>query len=109
MSVRDDIRAKVFSAKPRSKVVMFNGVEIEIRQPNLKSILRNMERTDRQNSVVNVLIEYAYVPGTNERVFDDTDFDGIMEMPFDNNFVEVSNAIDELTDLGKKIKEEEKN
>lgn len=108
-SMRDDIRGKIFSTKQKKILTSFNGAQIELRQPNLKTVLENLDNADRKNTVVTILIDYAYVPGTDERIFEDTDFDSIMELPFGSDFMEVSEAIDKLTNLNKKVGEERKN
>jgi hypothetical protein len=109
MTQRDDLRAKLFSSKPRSKIVAFNDVEVEVRQPPVKAILEGTDNTDKRAAIVKLLISYCFVPGTNERVFEDADYDSILEMPFGNDWIALSSAIDSLIDINKEVKAQEKN
>lgn len=97
---RDAIRAAIFkSSTPNSKIVVFKGMKIEIRQPTLGDVIRAQENPDRQSGVIQTLIDHAYVPGTNEKVFDLADVDGLKAMPFGKDFIEVSNALTELSEV----------
>lgn len=100
MSDKSSIRAQIFKThKPKSKVLMFFGAEIELRQPKLKDIISARENPDRQAAVVQALVDYAYVPGSDEKVFTFEDQDQLLELPFGGEFVEVSKALEELTDI----------
>lgn len=95
---RDELRARVFAAdnkKPKSKTIVFFGVEIELRQGTLSSILA--ERDNKQAAIVDFLIGNAYVPGTNERAFEEGDAEQFMTMPFGEDFVKVTKALEELS------------
>jgi len=97
---RGDIRAKIFAAKKRkSKVVEFFGVDIELRQPTLGDVINARESTDRQAAVVETLVKYAFIPGTDEHVFEDADADSFKTMPFGADFIRVSNALESLTEV----------
>lgn len=104
MSTRDDIRARIFAKKDlRSKLLDFFGTEIELRQPMLKDILQAQQEAQQQaedgvsSAVVNILLQYAYVPGTSEKVFEEGDKDALLDLPFDENLIGVTDALTELT------------
>ncbi len=98
--IRDKIRSAVLAEqKPRSKNIVFFGQEIEIRQPTLKAILDAQQEDNRQIGVASMLINYAYVPGTDEKVFEDTDADQLLMLPFGENFVQVTKALEDLSDV----------
>lgn len=100
MATRDELRAKVLATKlPKTKLVTFFGAEIELRQPKLRDILKAQENPDRQASVIQTLVQYAYVPGTDERLFEETDEEALKEQPFGEDFVAISQALAELTQV----------
>ena len=82
---RDDIRAQIFSSenkKAQSKLITVFGVKLELKQPSLGEIIDAQAEEDRKRGIVNMLIRYAFVPETNERVFEEADFDSILGLPF---------------------------
>jgi hypothetical protein len=99
-ATRDDIRSKIFSPKKlKSKVVNFFGTEIEIRQSRLSDIVSAAAKEDREGAVIDQLIDSAYIPGTDTKVFDDADRDSLLQLPFGNDFMAVNQAILELTQV----------
>lgn len=107
---RDSIRAAIFSSKSkksRSKEVVFFGQTIEIRQPRLDDILgagaedvsEGMTTESIKKQSVRMMVQYAYVPGTDARVFEDTDYDAIMSLPFGEDFTRLQTTIGELTNI----------
>jgi hypothetical protein len=99
-SAKDKIRAATVGSKRqfRSEVAIVNGVEIELRQPSIrvrKEIVALSKNEDGQVEMLEflqrALIECAYVPGTDERIFDETDYDTINEHP-------TGGWVDKLTD-----------
>ena len=101
---RDEIRKAIIGDRhePKKELVMLFGMEIELRQPTLASILASREEDDEQRRITDVFINYAYVPGTDEHVFEDGDRDVILNWPFTEELVEVQLVIAKLTgvDLG---------
>jgi hypothetical protein len=81
------IREATVGAKKRfsSEIVEFNGVKIEVRQLSLidrrdymtRSIDRKTNQADMLKLQVYSVIASCYVPGTDEKVFDETDYNGI--------------------------------
>lgn len=110
---RDQIRAALIGKKHpgKTKRVKLFGVEVELHQPTLATILSAREEDDARIRTTDVYIKYAYVPGTDELVFEDTDRDTILEWPFNEDMIELQNAIAELTgvdlsDIEAEIKED---
>ncbi len=100
MSTRDTIRGKIFASKEFSKrTVEFFGEKIELRQPSLGLILQVQDEEDRKSAVIDTLIKYAYVPETDEKVFEDGDEASLLALPFGPDFIRVSNALEELTQV----------
>lgn len=95
-----EARAKIFgSKKAASKIVNFFGADIEIRQPKLGDIIAAREEVDKQAAVIATLVAYAYLPGTDQKMFTPEDGDLFMEMPFGADFLRITAAIEELTDV----------
>lgn len=105
---RKDIRNALLGKgpKPDTRVIELFGFEIELRQPSLGDIMRARETEDPAARAADMIIKYAYVPGTNERVFDDADRDQILKWPFGKDLARLNTAIVELT--GVDIEEAEK-
>jgi hypothetical protein len=100
MSVRDTIRSKIFASKDFAKEeVDFFGEKLELRQPNLGQVLAVQSDDDRQSAVIDTLIKYAYVPGTEEKVFESGDSAALLELPFGADFVRISTALEKLTSV----------
>lgn len=96
MSLRDQIRKNVFDAKPEVRAVEdFFGSTVELRQPELGVVL-NMRKDDETSQVARMLIDYTYVPGTDEKVFEEADVDAIQKIPFGP---QMKNYIDQMNTL----------
>ncbi len=106
-SIRDQIRAKIFTTHELAiRRVEFFGSDIELRQPTLNDVMTIQEaaRTTEdgeipKSSIVAVLLQYAFVPGTNEKVFEEGDADAIMDLPFGADMTRITSALSELTDV----------
>lgn len=107
-TARDALRSKIFARREfkREKVELF-GQEIEIRQPSLGAILSAQEQPDRKKANIRLIIDYCYVPDTDEKVFEEADEATLVEMPFDQSFISVSEAIARMT--GVNVAEQRKN
>ena len=111
---RDAMRASIFAAenkKPASTVIKLFGQDIEVRQPTLSLInkigRKNAESANKYPGIVNILIGYCYIPGTDEKVFDDSDADQLASMPSGQWLNDFNEAVQKLTGLD--VKEAEKN
>lgn len=99
---RDALRAKLLGAGHKAKTIMVTvfGEEVEVRQPTLEAILRTQSTsTDLKTRSVDMIIEYTFVPGTNEHVFETTDRDVILGWPFGTDIIALQDAIAELTGI----------
>ncbi len=96
---RDQLRAALVGKthQPERQMVTLFGQEVELQQPTLASILGAREDLDEKTRVADVFINYAYVPGTNERVFEEGDRDTILNWPFGEELIEVQRVIAKLT------------
>jgi hypothetical protein len=97
-TLRDEMRAKLLATKrPRTIEVDFFGEKIDLRQPTLGDILRARDNEDRTAAVVDILVSYAYIPGTDEKIFETGDADSLLAMPFGGDFIAVTKALETLT------------
>lgn len=98
---RDEIRTALLSKVPeaKSKSITIFGVNIELRQPSLGSIMDTRENDDAKSRAADMIVKYAYVPGTDDLVFEDTDVQMILKWPFGEDLLELQTAITELTGL----------
>ncbi len=109
-ALKDALRAKVLSsAHVDTRTVMFNGAEIELRQQSLRTALGDNipEKASNAERAVRTFIEYAYVPGTEERLFTIHDLDTLMQMPFNREWLDVQNAITDLVGINREAIDEQ--
>lgn len=100
MSTRDELRAAIFSTKQANVIpVVFFGANIELRQPSLGDILKAQKNEDREAAVIETLIDYAYVPETDEKVFEKADASAMKALPFGADFLRVTKALETLTEV----------
>jgi hypothetical protein len=96
------LKTRIFSAEKkvfRSKVITFFGEEIEIRQNSIGQFLANVDNLVASEGKlgVTVLINYGFVPGTDLHVFEDTDAESLMSLPYGDDFQRVMTAFNEIT------------
>lgn len=96
---RDAIRAQIASAKPQSEVIDFFGADIEFRQPTIGTILE-MRQVEASEASFMMLLNFAFVPDTNEKVFELTDEDWLRELPFGEDMQRVISAVNKLLGIG---------
>ncbi len=101
-SKRDELRGKIFSSKNKqfkTEECEIYGCKVEIRQPSLGMILAAQEGDDRAKAVVMLLVGYCYVPGTEEKVFEEGDVENLLSMPFGDDLIKVNQVIEKLTNI----------
>lgn len=117
MSVRDKIRAASVGAKKnfRSELVTWgegeDAIEVEIRQPSVKERRQLMRAVtdetgeiDGQELLIWAVINQTYVPGTNEKVYDASDYDSLVSSPtgsYVDRFGQVALEVMNVADQGK--------
>lgn len=79
---RDQLRSKIFSEKVKIDLITLDdGQEIEVRQPSVGLLLDVVGIENLKDRMTRMLIESCFVPGTNEKVFEDADRDSLMSLP----------------------------
>ena len=77
---RDDIRTAVLDSKGDTELVSFRGVQIEIRSPALEDLVQYRNASEDDTVMARAIVQNCWVPGTQERVFDETDIPAIMKL-----------------------------
>ncbi len=98
---RDDLRAKLLgnAPKPETRQITLFGTEIELRQPTLAAILASQDISDAKERMADMIIQYAFVPGTLEPIFESTDKAVILNWPFGEDILHLQTVIGELTGI----------
>jgi len=94
MSLRDKLRTSTLGAKTpfKKEIIEYDGNEYEIRQPTIRDRSELIDKCSKIDMMGNskidnmefalwCVIRNTYVPNTNERVFDDQDYDVLSKMP----------------------------
>jgi len=104
-SMRDILRAKTVGAKKqfKSEIIEWNGEKFEIREPSVRQRAKILQASGAQSLDPNdidlakfqtlAVIYCTYIPGTNERVFEEGDLEALMEMPsgtFVDDFAQIA-------------------
>lgn len=114
-AARNAMRAALFDSKNQTfkviQITMF-GQKVDVRQPSIDQIERITQkfREDTENersAIVRMIISYCYVPGTEEKVFEDADADMLLTLPGGGWLTEFNKAVSALTELD--VGEAEKN
>lgn len=112
MTIRDELRTAIFSgpqSRFRKEIVKFFGTDVEVRQPSLDLMLAAQQYEDRKEAIIRLIISFCYVPGTEEKVFEDGDKDALLQMPFCDDFTRINEVITRLTNIAVLVEEETKN
>lgn len=81
----------------KAEIVNFFGQDIEIRQPTVGQMEKAVSAEDKSSSITDMLIAYAFVPGTEDKVFETADVDTLKTLPYNEDVQEVMKAITRLT------------
>lgn len=108
--LRGQMRTKIFASETRrgkNTKLPFYGTEIEIRQPNIGQVQKWSDNDSDSVTLIEILLNHAYVPGTDIKVFESADRDTLQSLPMNEEATAVIAAIQAFTDLA--IKDSEKN
>lgn len=89
---RDAIRSALFSGAPQFRsqsVELPSGIEVEVRQPTIRvrrelfnQCMDASGNLDANDFLIKSILKNTFVPGTkDQRVFDDADYDSILNQP----------------------------
>ncbi len=107
-SVRDELRARTLGSKKvfNKKIIKHNGRNYELRQPTLaqraelrRKVLDYEGNFDVFESLIWMVVFYTYVPGTDELVFEEADYDILRSFPSGSWVDEFSDAASSLINI----------
>ena len=105
---RDKLRSELLKKREfKKKIITLFDQEVEIRQPSLGQVLTVREEKDRRKLTHRMYIDHCFVPGTDEKVFEEGDLEVLMALPFEDAWIQLSSAVAELT--GVDLEDAEKN
>lgn len=93
---RDGMRALIFGAKPKGELIEFFGTTLELRDPPTSVVLDAQNETDKKAAMMNLIIRYSYLPGTNTQVFEESDTDSLLALPFGKDMMKMNSTIQKL-------------
>jgi hypothetical protein len=98
MNTRDDIRQAIFdkASTRKRKIVTFLGVDFELLQPNVAEMLALADKGSLFG-LSEILIRFAYVPGTEIRVFESADKEMLENLPFSTEVRDIVDAFNSLS------------
>ena len=102
MPSRKELREALLDKKRTSgdaRMLTLFGLEVEVRTPALRDIMSVREIKDPAEQAARMITKYVYVPGTDERVFEEADIPDIMGWAFGKEVTALQNAISDLTGL----------
>lgn len=101
LSARDKLRQQVLSNvkdKFTSKELPLFGVTVELRTLSVKAVLayQKVMEEDSSEALIKMLIDFVFIPGTDEHLFEEGDREILLNMPFDDDlmkFIDEANAL----------------
>lgn len=97
---KDKIRAKVLSEKVTNvEVPLDDGQIIDVRDGSVGGMLDAVSVEDTKHRMARMLIHCCYVHGTDEKVFDEADFDVLMQLPAGGTYKKCMDVINERMNL----------
>lgn len=107
---RSALRTGFFANKTAKKIVtLSNGMEVEVRQPTvgMQLVLGQME--DSSKRMLRMFVEHVFVPNTDEKVFEESDYEVLREMPAGGDYTNILTSITEVMGIRTGVEEAAKN
>ena len=95
------LRANFFKNKKaiRREEYFFNGTKLEFVQPTVGDMVNKSDSDTERAFFIRAMINHTVVPGTDEKVFDDSDYEALLELPADGDFQAFTKIVTSLMDL----------
>jgi len=109
-TTRDALRASIFSSENsryKRTPLNFKGTDLEIKQPTLTQVAEMWTKETSTERALYLLINLAYIPGTDILVFEEGDIADIIAMPYGPEFTRINEILADF--LNGNAKEAEKN
>lgn len=109
---RDELRAAFFDpqfTEVKPTQMTWNGVTFDWYRPTIKQLqeAQDNEVGEGRNFMVRLICDYSYMPGTKERLFEDEDYERLINMPLSTEWQENIRKIGAAIGLG--VEEKAKN
>lgn len=99
-ATRDELRTKILSDyKPKSEVIKFMGAQVEVHQPSLRALLDSQDKGSTADKMIDMIINFVFVPGTKEHIFETADKESLLNMPWNEDIAELQNVIGRLSGI----------
>lgn len=96
-TLRDQLRSSILEGMHGDRIsATLSGQEIEIRSPSLADIVDLQQEDNKAVSFARMLIAYAYVPGTDERLFEAADEEKLINLPFNDELRKLTSAMNKM-------------
>lgn len=100
-TVAQSIREKALKSTEKKTIELSLGeAKFEFVQPSLKQVGELQDSAEESdNFVIKMLVEFSFVPGTQERVFLNEDYQAFIDMPFGGEIQGITNKISSMLNL----------
>jgi hypothetical protein len=92
-ATRNNLRAKILAERAKKVVVTLDGMDIEVRQMTVGQALDTTNLEDDRKRMARYLVDCCYVPGTDEKIFEEADLDVLMDMPAGGYYTKIMEAV----------------
>lgn len=93
---RDDIRTAILDSKGESELIPFGKVMVEVRTPALEDLLQYRNAEGDDTIMARAIVNNCWVPGTEDRVFEEADIAAIMKLKFNADMRRLNKAVTEV-------------
>lgn len=97
---RDTLRAKILAEyKPKKEIIKFMGADVEVRQPSLRALLDAQDTGTTAERIVELMLQFIFVPETGEHLFDAADKDVLLNLPWNEDIANLQTVIGKLSGI----------
>lgn len=91
---RNDLRGKILGQKSRKIIIeLDDGQKVEVRQMTVGQMIDSAADPDTKKRMARYLVECCFVPGTEDKIFEPSDFDVLMGLPAGGYYQKLIDAI----------------
>lgn len=90
---RGKLRAKFLADKVKKVTVTIDGMDIEVRQMSVGQMLDTISEDDRKKQMARYIVDCCFVPGTDEKIFEEEDLEVLMGMPAGGYYSQIMEQI----------------
>lgn len=106
---RNSIRTTIFNERVSKTIVeLDNKDSVEVRDGSVGGMLDAVSVEDLKKRMARMLISCCYVPNTDIKIFEEADFDSLMDLPSNGSYKKIMDAINHSMNLEERKAEEGK-